>query len=270
MQEQDQSPLREIIFLGCGGSSGVPMIGGPDGKGYWGDCDPQEPRNRRTRSSIMLAGEEHNLLVDTGPDLRHQLLSCGISRCDAIFYTHAHADHIAGLDDVRAINWTIKRPIEAWGSPETLQQIEQRFSYAFQPWTPQDIYRPGLTAHPVTPGETITIAGFTLDVFLQSHGRLNSLGFRHADIAYCTDVVELEDSVLDSLRDLDIWIVDCFQRLPPHTSHAWLDRVLQWHARIRPRRTILTHLGPTMDWAWMKQNLPEGTEPAFDGLRVRI
>lgn len=261
------SPLREVVILGCGGSSGVPIIGGDGGRGRWGTCDPSTPENHRSRSSIILLGEQKNLLVDTGPDLRHQLLQCGIERFDAVFYTHAHADHIAGLDEVRAMNWMLQKPVEAWGSAVTLNEIEERFAYAFRPWTPEQFFRPGLVSHPVNADSIVQVADFELDVFRQNHGLSDSFGFRHANFAYCTDVVEISDHVLDRLMGLDVWVVDCFQK-EPHSSHAWLERVLEWHARIQPRRTVLTHMGPAMDWNWMQEHLPDGIEPAFDGMRI--
>lgn len=258
--------LLTVTVLGCGGSSGVPLIGGVDGKGDWGDCDPTEPRNRRTRASILLtAPDGRRLLVDTGPDMRHQLLTCGISHADAIFYTHAHADHIAGLDDVRPFNWKLGRPIEAFGTEHTLSDIRTRFDYAFRPWTPQHAFRPGVEARVIPPRGKVEIVGLELDVFTQRHGRIESLGFRCGGFAYCTDVVELLEDALTCLEGVDTWMVDCLQ-MKPHSAHAWLGQVLEWRDRIAPRRTILTHLGPFMDWAILERTLPEGIEAAFDGM----
>ncbi|MBO1360382.1 MBL fold metallo-hydrolase [Acetobacter sacchari] len=259
-----------ITVLGCGGSSGVPQIGGPDGRGEWGSCDPAEPRNRRTRSSIVLAGPDgRRILVDTGPDLRAQLLATGIGGIDAIFYTHAHADHIAGLDDVRPLNWAAGRAIEAFGTSETLEEVRTRFDYAFRPWTTKDFFRPGVVARPIMAGQVLDIAGLSLTVFEQDHGKLNSLGFRCGSFAYCTDVASFTDDVLTLLEDVDTWMVDCFQ-LKPHSAHGWLERVVEWAGRIRPRRTILTHLGTAMDWAWMQRELPSGIEAAFDGMTFSV
>lgn len=255
-----------VTVLGCGCSGGVPLIGGPDGHGEWGDCDPKEPRNRRTRTSIVMTGPDgKRLLVDTGPDLRSQLIANGVPYADAIFYTHEHADHIAGLDDVRPFNWALQRPIEAFGDQKTLDEVIQRFEYAFRPWTPKDAFRPGIAPQLVTAGETREILGLTLNIFEQSHGRNTSLGFRCGNFAYCTDVVELSEDALSLLEGVDTWMVDCLQ-MKPHSAHAWLDRVLEWRDRIGPRRTILTHLGPFMDWAEMQRMLPSGIEAAFDGL----
>ncbi|NHN84325.1 MBL fold metallo-hydrolase [Acetobacter musti] len=258
--------LLEITVMGCGSSSGVPQIGGPDGRGDWGSCDPAEPRNRRTRTSIVIrAPDDRRLLVDTGPDLREQLLANGIPYADAIFYTHEHADHIAGLDDVRPFNWALRRPIEAFGTEQTIAGIRQRFDYAFRPWTDNAFFRPGVEAKPILPGERLSVIGLELDVFEQDHGRVTSLGFRCGGFAYCTDVVRQTDDVLAILEGVDTWMVDCLQ-FGPHSAHAWLERVLEWVSCIKPRRTILTHLGPSMDWATMKRDLPSGIEPAWDGM----
>ncbi|CAP55745.1 MBL fold metallo-hydrolase [Gluconacetobacter diazotrophicus] len=258
----------ELIVLGCGGSAGVPMIGGPDGAGDWGVCDPAEPRNRRTRASVLLRGGDGAVLLDTGPDLRDQLLAQRIDRFDAILYTHAHADHIAGLDEVRAINRVIDRPLPVYGTPPVLTDLENRFNYAFRPWSPPGFYRPVVVPHVVHAGQTLEVAGLHLRLFEQIHGRTLSLGVRCGTIAYSTDVVELLDEAFAALAGIETWVVDCFQRSAAHSAHAWLDRVLEWRARIAPRRVILTHMGPDMDWAWMRANLPDGVEAAFDGMRV--
>lgn len=258
--------MLEITVLGCGGSSGVPQIGGMDGCGQWGACDPLEPRNRRSRASIVLAGPDgRRLLVDTGPEMRQQVLAVGIGRIDALFFTHAHADHIAGLDDVRPFNWALKQAIPAYGTEKTLDEIKFRFDYAFRPWTEKDAFRPGVTAHAIEPGRRLEVAGLVLDVFEQDHGRLTSLGFRCGGFAYSTDVVNLAPEALALLEGVDSWMVDCLQ-MTPHSAHAWFGRVQEWVKHIRPRRTILTHLGPAMDWATLIRDLPEGFEPAYDGM----
>jgi len=259
----------ELVILGCGGSAGVPMIGGPDGRGDWGACDPTEPRNRRTRSSVMLhdplAGR--SLLVDTGPDLRSQLLANGIGRFDAVFYTHPHADHIAGLDELRQINREIGRALDLFGTAATLAEIRSRFDYAFQPWSGGDFYRPVINPIPLEPGREHVLAGFALNVFEQSHGRTTSLGIRCGNLAYCTDVVTLNEDALDRLQGVETFVIDCFQRRQ-HPAHGWLEQVETWRARIGARRTILTHMGTDMDWGWLQAHLPSGVEAAFDGLRV--
>jgi len=231
-----------IVILGCGGSAGVPMLGGRDGTGEWGLCDPAESRNRRSRSSIMIEGDDRRrLLVDTGPDLREQLLRCGIGHIDALLYSHAHADHVAGLDEMRSLNRMIDRPIEAFATRPVLDEIAR----------------------------TVLIEGLALRLFDQVHGYSNTLGLRVGSFAYSTDVVRLEQQALDVLQGVDTWIVDCFQRAA-HPAHAHLELVREWSKRLGIRRTILTHMGTDMDWAWMVQNLPPGLEAAFDGMQVLV
>lgn len=254
-----------VTLLGVGGSAGVPMIGGPDGRGDWGECDPAEPRNRRTRSSIVVAAPQGTLLVDTGPDLRGQLLAHGIGRVDAILYTHAHADHITGLDDVRLLNRIVGRPIEAFGTAATMEDITGRFPYAFRPWKPPGFYRPVMAPVIVAPDAAIAPAGFPVQLFDQDHGMVRTLGLRIGGFGYSTDVVALDERAFAVLEGVDTWVVGCFQR-GPHRTHAKLATVLDWVARLRPRRTILTHMGTDLDWAWMAANLPEGVEAGFDGM----
>ncbi len=255
------------VLLGSGGSAGVPQIGGPDGRGDWGACDPAEPLNRRTRSSVVLQAGETALLVDTSPDMRAQLLDCAIARVDAVLFTHSHADHILGLDDLRLINRIVNRPLEAFGSAATLGDIAERFDYAFRPWQPPLFYRPVLVPQVIVPGETVTVGGLRLVTFDQDHGYSRSLGLRAGPLAYSTDAVTLDETAFGVLAGVDTWVVGCFQR-DHHRTHAWLDRVLEWIARVRPRRAVLTHMGPDMDWAWLRARLPAGVEPGYDGMVI--
>ena len=260
-----------VILLGTGGSPGVPMVGGPDGRGDWGLCDPTEPRNRRTRTSIVVEADDGaRLLVDSGPDMRAQLLANAIGRVEAILYTHAHADHITGIDDARILNRTLGRPIEAFGWQATLDELAERFAYAFRPMTKPGFFRPALIPHVVSPGEVVSIAGMRVQVFAQDHGWTTSLGLRTGGFAYSTDVVRLEEPALRVLEGVDTWVVGCVLRNGPHPTHAHLDLVYEWVGRIRPRRTVLTHMGTGMDWGWLLANLPAGIEPGFDGMVLEL
>jgi phosphoribosyl 1,2-cyclic phosphate phosphodiesterase len=259
-----------VTVLGCGGSTGVPAIGGADGTGDWGACDPAEPRNRRTRASIVVESPTGSrLLVDTSPDMRSQLLACRIPAIDAVLFTHAHADHITGLDDVRVLNRIVDRPLDAFGTAKTLDEIVRRFGYAFLPWQPPGFYRPVLAERRVTAGETIRAAGHEVALFDQDHGFTESLGLRIGRFGYSTDVVELDNAAFAALEGVDTWLVDCFQR-EPHRTHAHFERVLAWATRVGARRTVLTHMGSDLDWAWMVANLPAGVEPAHDGLVLEL
>ena len=263
------SGTLRITVLGCGGSAGVPQIGGPDGFGDWGACDRAEPRNRRTRSSIVVAGDRGSLLVDTSPDMRTQLLACGVPKVDAILFTHAHADHIIGVDDVRGLNRAANKPLDAFATQRTLDELEKRFDYAFKPWQPPMFFRPVLVPRAIRPGDVVETAGLRVQTFDQDHGFIRSLGLRVGGFGYSTDVVALDDTAFELLAGIDTWLIGCFQR-QAHKTHADVELVLSWVARLRPRRTVLTHMGHDLDWAWMTANLPPGVEPAYDGQILTI
>jgi phosphoribosyl 1,2-cyclic phosphate phosphodiesterase len=246
------------------------MLGGADGSGEWGACDPAERRNTRTRSSILIEGaDERQLLVDAGPDLRAQLLAARVRRVDALLVTHAHADHIMGLDEVRPLNRILGKAIPAYATSQTLGELQTRFDYVFRDPTPPAFYRPAVTAMAVEPGQIRDIAGLEVQLFSQDHKVTETLGLRVGDFAYSTDVVAMPEASMALLGGLHTWVVGCFQRRP-HPVHAHLDLVLQWVDRLKPRRTVLTHMGNDMDWGWLRQNLPAGIEPAYDGQLLSI
>lgn len=257
----------KITFLGCGGSGGVPLVGGEDGQGYWGKCNPHELKNQRTRSSVLIElNNQKRILIDTGPDLRTQLLREKIGRVDAVIYTHAHADHIAGLDELRSINRVLKKAIPVYATEETLSELKSRFFYAFKPWTTAPhFFRPVLEIHPVHYDDHFTIENQTIQTFEQGHGFTKSMGIRCGSLAYCTDVVTIYPQGLEKLKHIETFIVGCFQRTE-HPAHAWLDKIMEWRDIIKPSRIILTHMGPDMDWEWLHAHLPKDIEVAFDGL----
>lgn len=261
-----------ITLLGTGGSAGVPMLGGPDGKGDWGSCDPTNPRNHRTRAAIAIqAPGGQRLLVDTTPDMRAQLLANAIPRVDAILYTHAHADHITGLDDVRILNRIANRVLQAHGTEATLSEISRRFAYAFKPHEQgRGFYRPALAPCPLTPGEARNIAGLNVQTFRQDHGAVESLGLRIGPFAYSTDVVRLDEAAFATLAGIDTWVLGCFTSGAAHPTHANLATALAWATRVGARRTILTHMGTDMDHAWLSQTLPPGVEPGHDGMVLEV
>jgi phosphoribosyl 1,2-cyclic phosphate phosphodiesterase len=260
----------KVKILGCGGSAGVPMVGGVDGLGDWGECDPQEPRNIRTRASIVLeAADGQRLLVDAGPDLRGQLLANGIGRVEALLVTHGHADHIMGMDEIRPLNRTLGAVIPVFTDEQTLGELKTRFEYIFRPSTAPVFYRPALEPRIVTVGQVVEIAGMPVQLFRQDHKVLDTLGLRVGSFGYSTDVVAMPEESFAALEGVDTWMVDCFQR-NPHSVHAHLEMVLEWAARLKPRRTVLTHMGTDMDWAWMQANLPPGIEAAYDGMVLDI
>ena len=255
----------QVTILGCGGSGGVPLIGN-----RWGACNPQDPRNRRTRASVLIETGTTTLLVDTSPDLRSQLLATERWRIDAVLYTHAHADHVMGLDDLRAVNKLIGRPLPVYSDARTLDVLRKRFDYAFLPLkAPGAFFRPVLEANEITPGEVFEAAGVPVLPILQDHGFMPSLGFRVGAFAYSTDVLDLDERALDALAGIRVWVVGCFQAAR-HTTHASLERVLGWVSRLAPERTVLTHMGESFDYAALAKALPAGVEPGVDGLVIDL
>lgn len=262
--------MLRVTLLGCGGSGGVPLLGGGDEGGEWGACDPAEPRNHRSRTSALVEGSRGGrLLIDAGPDLRRQLLMARAARLDAVLFTHGHADHIMGIDDLRQVNRVTGRALDAFGTRTTLQKLDDRFDYAFIGPTPPFFFRPALEPRRVEFGEHVEIADLRLEVFRQDHGVMDSLGVRIGRFAYSTDVVALPEESLPALEGLDTWVVGCFQR-GPHKVHANLRQVLEWVERLRPRRTVLTHMGVSMDYRSLLRELPAGIEPGFDGMVLEI
>ena len=256
-----------VTLLGTGGSTGVPHIGGPDGGGDWGQCDPNEPRNRRLRSSIFIENTEsfETILVDTSPDMRTQLLANKVSHVDHILYTHAHADHVLGIDDVRQLNRIVERPITATSTKVVLDELQARFAYAFRPWKPPLFFSPVIVPQEIVAGDVISLAGLQIQTIDQDHGFIRSLGLRIGNFGFTTDVVNMDEAEFSQLEGLDTWVVGCFQP-GVHKTHAWTERVLDWVDRLKPRRTILSHMGIEMDYATLVRDLPPGVEPAFDGM----
>ncbi|MBB5372388.1 MBL fold metallo-hydrolase [Acidocella aromatica] len=261
----------KFTLLGTSGSAGLPQIGGPDGRGDWGRTDPNEPRNRRTRTSIVVqTAENKNILVDTSPDLRMQLTSCGIGRIDAVIYTHAHADHVAGIDEVRILNRIMDAPMPCYGTEALWEELKRRFGYAFKPHNGGFFGRPVLHDHIVAPGEAFEVLGTAILPLDQDHGYSRSLGLRLGNAAYCTDVVRFDDTAFATLQGLDLFIVDCFTPAQDHPTHAGLPTVLSWVERLKPKRTVLTHLGPDMDYRTLCNTLPSGIEPGYDGMVLEV
>jgi phosphoribosyl 1,2-cyclic phosphate phosphodiesterase len=192
------------------------------------------------------------------------MLACGVAKVDAVIFTHAHADHILGLDDVRILNRIVDRPLDAFASQATLGELERRFDYAFRPWQPPGFFRPVLAPQIVAPGDDFMAAGIAFHSFDQDHGFVRTLGLRSGGFAYSTDAVDLDGAAFAALHGVETWVVGCFQR-EPHKTHAWLDRVLDWARMVRARRTVLTHMGPDLDWDWLRATLPDGVEAGYDG-----
>ncbi|MEY2882447.1 MAG: hypothetical protein RL490_171 [Pseudomonadota bacterium] len=255
----------KLTILGCGTSSGVPRIGGGDGHGDWGACDPGNPKNRRRRASVLLQQGDTNILVDTGPDLREQLLTAGVSRLDAVFLTHDHADHAHGIDDLRQVFHAMGTPVACFASPETWAVLRPRFAYVFEG---TKFYPPTCTATDLD--GPITVDNVRVTPFQQNHGNIDSTGYRfdHAGraLAYSTDVKALDDRATAALTGLDLWVVDAL-RHKPHPTHSHLAQTLGWIADFRPRHAILTHMDQSLDYETLKAELPTGVVPGYDGLQ---
>jgi phosphoribosyl 1,2-cyclic phosphate phosphodiesterase len=255
-----------LIITGCGSSPGTPRI-----VGDWGNCDPSNPKNRRRRAAaiverISASGDITRGAIDTGPDFREQMLDAGATHIDGVVYTHAHADHTHGIDDIRAFNWAQDEPIDAYGDAETLASITRRFGYAFRPYdATRGFIRPHLRAHPIE--GHFRIGTIEVVAFAQSHGQVTSTGYRIGDFAYSTDASALDETAFEALRDLDTWVVSCLGT-EPHPSHAHLDLALSWIERVRPRRALLTHMSLGLDYETLRMTLPAGVEPAYDGLVI--
>ncbi len=254
----------KITILGCGTSSGVPALGC--------DCDvcrSDDPRNHRRRVSIMVEHGGTRLIVDTSPDLRAQLLDAKVSHIDGVLYSHAHADHVHGIDDLRSVNFNMRREIDVWGSEPTMDIVQERFGYAFCPMKGDIWSRPNLTPHCFQHGEMVQIGDIPVMPFDQIHGRSLSSGFRFGDAAYCTDVKEFPDHAFEALKGIKLWIVDSVG-YHEHPTHAHLDLTLEWISRVRPERAVLTHMSHQFDYEGLCAQLPEGVEPGYDGLTLKL
>ena len=247
----------KVTILGCGTSGGVPRIGNE-----WGACDPHEPRNRRRRASILVEEGGTRLLVDTSPDLRLQLLDAGVSELDAVLYTHDHADHAHGIDELRVLLIRRRAPIPAYTDAGTYASLKRRFGYAFEDGN--RFYPPMLEAHEIS--GPFRAGAIDVVPFEQDHGGgQTSLGFRFGPIAYSTDVIALDDQAFEALEGVEIWIVDAL-RYRPHPTHINVAGALEWIARVKPRHAILTHMHIDLDYRTLKSELPPGVEPAYDGM----
>ncbi|MEP6067454.1 MAG: MBL fold metallo-hydrolase [Paracoccaceae bacterium] len=258
-----------FTILGCGSSGGVPRLGG-----HWGACDPTNPKNRRQRCSLLVQkdGPEGttSVLIDTSPDLRNQLLNAQIDRLDGVIYTHAHADHVHGIDDLRMIVFNMRARLPVWADGATQNDLISRFGYVFvQP--EGSPYPPILELHTIDGDVTISGSGgdITFTPFKVDHGSIDSLGFRIGGLAYLPDVSNIPEGSWSQLRDLDVWIVDALRR-DPHPTHSHLEQTLEWIERAAPRRAVLTNMHIDLDYETLLAETPDHIEPAFDGMTIKL
>jgi phosphoribosyl 1,2-cyclic phosphate phosphodiesterase len=260
-----------FTILGCGSSTGVPRVGND-----WGNCDPTNPRNRRRRCGALIERREGSstvtVLIDTGPDLREQLLDAGVNRIDGVVYTHDHADHTHGIDDLRMVAYAMKRRVAVWFDAPTRDSIMGRFSYCFAT-RPGGSYPPILVANDIRPPQPIRIAGEGSHIevvpIVQDHGEIPTLGFRIGSLAYSPDICGVPESSIPLLEGLDVWIVDAL-RYTPHPSHFSVAQALEWIERLKPKRAILTHLHVDLDYEALKRELPANVEPAYDRMTIEF
>ncbi len=251
----------KIRILGCGSSGGVPRVG----QG-WGACDPSNPKNRRRRCSILVQKNGLSILVDTSPDLREQLLDADIKTLDAVIYTHAHADHVHGIDDLRPVAIQKRDVIDTYLDETTSHTLNSNFGYCFR--TPaQSEYPPLLREHRIIAGQAFKIDTLTCTPFNLHHGSIDALGLRFDNIAYTPDVNAIPDESLPHLKNLDVWIIDAL-RYTAHPSHFTLEDALSWVERMKPKRAILTNLHTDMDYDALCKILPPNVVPAYDGMIV--
>ncbi len=257
----------KVTILGCGGATGTPSV-----EWGWGRCDPENPRNRRLRPSILIEGRGTRILVDTSPDLRQQLLASGVRDLDAVIYTHAHADHLHGIDDLRSINRVMDRALPTYATQETLGAIRERFGYVLEPLAEGagGYYKPTLVPHRIRPGNVLEIGGLAVRTFEQDHGWMTTLGLRVGPIAYSTDVVAIPEAGFAALAGIDTWILDVFTDAPDHPTHPGVTKALAWIDRVRPRRAVLTHMSARLDYETLRATLPHGVEPGYDGMVIEL
>lgn len=262
---------RRFTILGCGTSTGVPRIGP-----VWGACDPENPKNNRTRCSLLVEQNSGDgltsILVDTTPDMREQLLRAQVFWLDGVLYSHEHADHTHGIDDLRAVFFNGRRRVQVYYDARTGALLNDRFGYCFQQPAGSN-YPAILEGQEIAAGDPLTIdgEGGEIDVipFTQYHGGATSLGFRFGDIAYSTDIVGLPEESYGLLKGLDVWILDAL-RYTPHPSHFSLEEALEAIERVAPKRAILTHMHIDMDFETVRAQLPDGIEPAYDGMVIEL
>ncbi|HWB44002.1 MAG TPA: MBL fold metallo-hydrolase [Hyphomicrobiaceae bacterium] len=260
-----------FTILGTGSSGGVPRVGN-----VWGNCDPANPKNRRRRCALLVEKfgpkGKTTVLVDTPPDIREQLLEARVDHLDGVLFTHDHADHTHGIDDLRGIFFLTKRRLDVFADRRTRQTLEARFDYCFaQP--PGSLYPAILKAHDINPAEPLRIhgAGGAIDIFpvMQVHGDGTSLGFRFSSLAYSPDISGIPDGSLPVLQGIDVWIVDSL-RPAAHPSHFSVGQALDWIERLKVKRGILTHMTVELDYDALRRQLPAHVEPAYDGMTIEL
>lgn len=233
----------------------------------WGDCDPANPKNSRTRSSIFIEVGGVKLLVDTSPDIRQQCLRENINDLTAVLFTHAHADHCHGIDDLRSLNWLHKKTIPIYADRQTIEKFVVRFDYIFKAKGDNAYYKPALEPHEIT--GSFSVGDVKIIPFEQDHTFMTTLGFRIGDFAYTTDAKRLDAAAFKTLEGIKVWVVDCVS-YTEHPTHSHMAQTLEWINHIKPDKAYLTHMGYRMDYETLCKELPEHIRPAYDGLKIEL
>ena len=252
----------KITILGSGSSGGVPLIGN-----YWGDCNPKNSKNLRTRVSVLVTLKDNkNILIDTSPELRMQAINNNIKNIDAVLWTHAHADHANGIDDLRQFLWTRKDELPVYASKETFKALKRRFDYVFS--KNNNYFKPPLNVNTLNEGK-FDVCNTEAFAFKQIHGYEHTFGYKIGKFVYSTDVKEFPKSSEKYLYDLDLWVVDCV-RYEPHYSHSHFEQTINWIHKFKPKKALLTHLGAWLDYDELLSLCPENVEPAYDGQSINL
>lgn len=257
----------KITILGCGNSLGVPVIGCECAV-----CTSDNPKNKRLRVSVFIEINGMNIVIDTSPDFRQQILLNNIKKIDAVLYTHDHADHTHGLDDLRQFNILQGDVIPIYSNAEIISSLQKRFAYSFLPRPMEDqMFRPSLVSHilPDTQNHEFMIGDTKIIAFKQQHGKSHTLGYRIGDFAYSTDVNILSDTAFETLAGVKCWVVDCL-RYTPSYSHSHLENTLEWVKRVKPQQAILTHMAHEFDYDKLSSELPTGVFVGYDGMVIEI
>ncbi len=271
MDQTDREEILEFSILGCGSSGGVPRIGND-----WGECDPENPKNRRLRCSLLvqrvnISGERTTILIDTGPDIREQLVRAKVESVDAVLYTHPHADHLHGIDDLRQIAIRTQQLVPVYMDNNTSNRAHEAFSYCFT--SIGEIYKPILKEHRIHEKQPIKINGqggpIQVIPYRVNHGDIDALTFRIGKVLYTPDVKEIPDESFPALEDLEVWIIDSLRRRT-HPTHFCFTDTLNWIHKVKPKRAILTNMHTDLDYEIMCRELPKEIEPAYDGLMFHV
>lgn len=252
-----------FTLLGCGNSAGSPIIGN-----YWGKCDPNNPKNRRTRACASVTSATTSLIIDTGPDFKEQYNRSGIQSLSAVLYTHAHGDHANGIDELRTLQRRFQTTFPVYASAETLDDITRRFDYMFHE-SGEGFYEKVLEYRFLTYGQALKIGDIELIPFAMDHGTCTATGYRFGGLGYTTDMVNLDDRATDILGGIDVWIADAAAyHNEQNPVHATIEKVIALNEKIGAKKVYLTDLPVNMDYDAVKRELPDGYAPAYDGLVV--